>query len=40
MIEKLKLSSGNVKPAKIVMDLIEELKRDREKIVVAEIGVG
>lgn len=40
MIEKLKLSSGNVKPAKIVMDLIEELKSERKKIIVAEIGVG
>ena len=40
MIEKLKLNRGNVKPAKIVMDLIEELKKERKKIIVAEVGVG
>lgn len=40
MIEKLKLSTGNVKPAKIVMELIEELKKKGRKLIVAEIGVG
>lgn len=40
MIEKLKSEIGNIRPATEVVNLVKKLKNEREKLVVAEIGVG
>lgn len=40
MIEKLELGYGNVKPSEPVVDLVKKLKGEKEKLVVAEIGIG
>lgn len=40
MIEKLELGYGNVKPSDPVVDLVKKLKAEKEKLVVAEIGIG
>lgn len=40
MIEKLELGYGNVQPSEPVLNLVKRLKGEKEKLVVAEIGIG
>lgn len=40
MIEKLRFSRGNIEAAVEVLDLAKKLKKEKENLVIAEIGVG